>query len=120
MLLSCALIAALGVVVNGDDKTETIDAKKLVGKWELVERSTTVKVVVEFSKDGKLSVSETTNGKEEKSEGTYKVEGNKVITTLKTDRSDGDTFTITKLTDTEMTTKDIDGKEDMFRRIKVK
>jgi len=117
VILGCALVASLVSGVAADD--EKIDTKKLIGKWEPKEENSKGKVMIEFSKDGKLTV--TFSGKEDKIEGTYKVEGSKVTVRLKDDgKETTKSFTILKLTDTAMTTKDDDGKEEMFLRIKDK
>src|ERR1700722_615303 len=71
VILGCALVASLVSGVAADD--EKIDTKKLIGKWEPKEENSKGKVMIEFSKDGKLTV--TFSGKEDKIEGTYKVEG---------------------------------------------
>jgi uncharacterized protein (TIGR03066 family) len=117
MILCCAMVAFLVPGVAADD--EKIDTKKLVGKWQPKEENKKGKVTIEFSKDGKMTV--TFSGKEDKIEGMYKVDGNKVTVRFKDDgKETTKTFTILKLTDAAMTTKDEDGKEEMFLRIKDK
>jgi uncharacterized protein (TIGR03066 family) len=108
LLVACSLTAA-------DDK---IDAKLLVGKWSPKNKK---EVVVEFAKDGKLTVTVGGDGKELKLEGTYKVDGNKLETAVKFgDDEKKRTITVSKLTETELVGKDEDGKEDTLVKIKAK
>jgi uncharacterized protein (TIGR03066 family) len=112
MILGCALMAVLVVGVSAEDKEEKIDTKKLIGKWEPKEEKKH-KVIIEFTKDGKVIVS----FGDDKHEGTYKVDGNKLTTMVKADETK--TITITKLTDTEMVTMD-ENKAVTFLRLKDK
>ncbi len=112
MLLGCAMIAVLVGGVSANE--EKIDTKKLIGKWEPKEDNKG-KVVIEFMKDGKITI---TIGDGNKLEGTYKVDGNKLTVLIKVDEKKP--ITITKLTDTEMETKDDAGKVETFLRIKDK
>jgi uncharacterized protein (TIGR03066 family) len=120
-ILGLALVAVMGLVAGGgagaDDKDTKIDGKKLIGKWTPKEGKE--KFVVEFTKDGKMTF---TGGgdKELKLDGTYKLDGNKLVMTMKFgDKEEKMTRTITKLTDTELTSKDDkDGKEDTLVRVK--
>jgi uncharacterized protein (TIGR03066 family) len=100
---------------------EKIDAKKLIGKWEKKD-SGKDKLVVEFTKDGKLSFVGKIGDQEIKGEGTYKLDGNKLEVTAKIgDDTVKMTRTISKLTDTELTSKDDDsGMEDTMVRVKEK
>ena len=109
------LLVLVGGVTAADDK---IDAKKLLGKWEHKEK----KFVIDFLKDGKVTVRGDKDGKEVTSEGTYKLDGNKLMLSMKIgDDEKKMTRTVTKLTDTELTSKDDDaGKEDTLTRVKPK
>jgi uncharacterized protein (TIGR03066 family) len=100
---------------------EKIDAKKLVGKWE-PSASSKEKFTIEFTSDGKMSFVGGEGGKDMKGEGTYKLDGNKIMLTIKIgDETRKMTRTISKLTDTELTSKDDEsGKEDTLVRIKEK
>jgi uncharacterized protein (TIGR03066 family) len=79
------------------------------------------KLVVEFTADGKITYTVTLDeGKEFKVAGTYKVEGNKIIQTLKhTTGEETSTLFVTKLTDDKLV-----GEEDglggkfFFKKIK--
>jgi uncharacterized protein (TIGR03066 family) len=107
------LLVLVGGVTAADDK---IDAKKLLGKWQHTEK----KMVVEFLKDGKITVESKDAGMELKATGTYKVEGNKLKLVLKLgDDEHKMTRTVSKLTDTELTSKDDDnGSEDTLKKVK--
>lgn len=119
-MLGCTLAVML-VCVGVSAKDEKIDAKKLVGKWEPKEKKGGGSAVIEFTKDGKVMITITSKGKEVKFDGTYKVEGDKVKTTMKFgDKEQTDTQTISKLTDTELVSKDEKGKEETLVRIKDK
>src|SRR5688572_22300357 len=113
-ILCCTLAALLvsaGVLHADDKKADPIDAKKLIGKWEVKEQEGG-RLVIEFTKDGKTTVTITNDqGKETRREGTYKVEGDKVLMTAK----DGDmertkTLVVSKLTETEMIATDDKGR----------
>jgi uncharacterized protein (TIGR03066 family) len=120
-ILGCGLAVVMAVVAvaAADAADEKIDAKKLVGKWQPKEEKKDAKVVIEFTKDGKALYTATADGKDFKIEGTYKLDGNKLALTMKFgDKEDTKTRTISKLTDTELTSKDEKGKEDTLVRIK--
>lgn len=112
-LLACALVLAAYCGARAEDK---IDAKKLVGKWETKDKD-----VIEFTKDGKMTLTAKSGDKELKYEGTYKVDGNKLSATIKVDdRERTQKRTIAKLTDAELMTKGEEGEEETFVRIKDK
>ncbi|MBY0457905.1 MAG: TIGR03066 family protein [Gemmataceae bacterium] len=121
-LLGIGLVVALfgGAGVAGAARQDAkIDGKKLVGKWEPAKPKAGEKMVMEFTKDGKLIVTGDMGGKELKLEGTYKLDGNKLsfaINFMGTEIKE--TVTITKLTDDEMEGEDKDKKAEAFKRIK--
>jgi uncharacterized protein (TIGR03066 family) len=122
-VLGCTLTLVFCCGLFAEDKKDaTIDAKKLVGKWEPKERPKGVSVVVEFTKDGKMTVNSTADdGTKLVDESAYKVEGNKLIMTMKVkDKEETRTTTITKLTDTELVGKDEKGQERTLVRVKDK
>ncbi len=99
MLLGCALAGLMVATAQADDK---VDAKRIIGKWEPSEKKE--KLVIEFTKDGKVIM--TGDKKDETPTGTYTVDGNKMTVTLKfMGKERTDVLTITKLTDTELSTK---------------
>jgi len=96
------VLALVGGVAAADDK---IDAKKLLGKWEHKE----MMFVVTFAKDGKVAI----EGGDLKIDGTYKLDGSKLTMKIKFgDEEKEMKRTITKLSDTELTSTDDDKKDD--------
>jgi uncharacterized protein (TIGR03066 family) len=118
--LACAvgLLVCCGLLAD-EKKAESIDAKTLVGKWSPKEAAT---FTIEFTKDGKATlVTTTADGKELRGEGKYKLDGNKLTTTVKLgDEERTLTSTISKLTDTELVGTDDKGKERTMVRVKNK
>jgi uncharacterized protein (TIGR03066 family) len=119
------LLAALtfGIGVSAEDKKdENIDAKKLIGKWSPKEKMEGLTVVVEFTKDGKVTFTYAFVGERElRLTENYKVDGSKLITSgLRDPKTVTVTRTLVKLTDDELVTKDEKGKEQAFTRIKDK
>jgi uncharacterized protein (TIGR03066 family) len=110
-----AVMAVAGLVGTGaraDDKADY--AKKIVGKWELtkVEEGGLPKgTIVDFDKDGKVKVTAKIEDKDLVLEGTYKVEGDALLLTMKMGEEERkQTVTILKLDDTSMHTKNEAGK----------
>jgi uncharacterized protein (TIGR03066 family) len=105
-------------------KTEPVAAsnkEKIVGVWEVTKAAEAPPgATIEFTKDGKLIQTAKVEGKEMKMEGTYSVEGDKITSTTKGPggKEAKETATITKLTDTELVTKDEKGKTDEFKKKK--
>jgi uncharacterized protein (TIGR03066 family) len=116
-LTAVAMLGLAAAGLSADDKGGKVDAKKLVGKWEATKEKE--KFTVEFTKDGK-TVFSAPGKKDFKLEGTYKLDGNKLTMTMKFGDSEQKmSRTITKLTDTELTSKDDqNGKEDTLKRVK--
>jgi uncharacterized protein (TIGR03066 family) len=110
--------AEVKAILAKDQKAdEKIDAKKLIGKWTPKEGGDKGKLFFEFAKDGKLTL--TTGGtRQSKSDGTYQLDGNKLTLTLNVgEREKKMTLTVTKLTDTELTSTGEDGKADPLVRV---
>src|SRR6185503_7444616 len=98
-----------------------IDAKKLLGKWQPGEAKKGENVVIEFAKDGKLSISADADGKDIKIPGTYKLESNKLTLALAFGgQEQKETLTVLKLTDEELSTEDSKGKKETLKRVKDK
>jgi uncharacterized protein (TIGR03066 family) len=118
-LMGVALVVGL-VAAGSAAGQEKVDAKKLVGKWDLTTAPPGAKMVIEMTKDGKAVMTVEAGGKKETMEGTYKVDGNKLTVTTKLPggKEDKDEMTITKLTDDELETKDSKGKVDKLKRVK--
>ena len=123
-LLGCGAAAILmfsAASAADDKKDETIDLKKIVGKWEPSEGKKDFKVLAEFTDKGKLSLWITVMEKTDKIEGTYTVDGNKLDLTLSIGgKEQKEVLTILKLTDEEMATEDSRGMKETFKRIKGK
>ncbi|MBP3955258.1 TIGR03066 family protein [Gemmata sp. G18] len=119
-LLGLGIVLAVVCGANAADEKK-LDEKKLVGKWEPVKPKKGEAMVMEFTKDGKLTVTGDMGGKEVKIEGTYKLDGDKLTFALKfMDLDIKETVTLTKLTDDEMEGKDKDGKVESFKKVKAK
>jgi uncharacterized protein (TIGR03066 family) len=104
-----------------DDKK--VDAAKLIGRWELTRSTLDMapkSAVVEFTKDNKVTVSVTANGKEDKYSGSYKVEGDKLTVklTIPGEADQEDTDTIQTLTDEKLLLVDKNKKENEFAKKK--
>jgi uncharacterized protein (TIGR03066 family) len=117
-----ALVLASGFVRGAGEKTEEkVDGKLLVGKWEPQMPKKGELASVEFTPDGKLIALADVGGKWSKSEGTYKLEGNKltyeVMALGETTRG---TVTLLKLTAEEMEGRDKEGRVDAYKRVKSK
>jgi uncharacterized protein (TIGR03066 family) len=121
-ILGCSLVLVLcGGLVADDKKADPIDAKKLVGKWEPKDKKEGMSTVIEFTKDGKVNITLSGKGKDITVSGTYKVDGSKVTTVLSFGGKDEtETHTVTKLTDTELVSKDEKGREETLVRVKAK
>lgn len=116
-----AVAAMCGLVMADDKKEEKFDAAKLLGKWEPKEPKKGEEFVLEFAKDGKLTVKGTLDGKPQALEGVYKLVGDKLSFEV---RAPGEvikeTIALTKLTDDELEGKDKEGKVEALKRVKGK
>jgi uncharacterized protein (TIGR03066 family) len=123
-MLGCAVAAlCLGAGLSADDKkADPIDAKKLIGKWESKEfKEKGISKVAEFAKDGKAVFVDTVNGNETRVEGTYKVDGDKLVVTVKVkDKERKHTTVISKLTGDELVGTDEKGFEGTWVRVNQK
>jgi len=116
-LIGAAVVLALAgfTTALGQDK-DKVDAKKLIGKWEMKDPV----VVVEFADNGKLTFSVDIDGKTEKIEGTYKLlEGLKIeVLLMIAGKEMRETLTVKKLTDEELVTTDSKGKDETLKKKK--
>jgi uncharacterized protein (TIGR03066 family) len=117
--MSALRLLAVGCVVGlvgtgafADDKPDY--AKLIVGKWEVSkadEGTAPPGAVIEFTRDGKAKVTYKKDDADTTIEGTYKIEGDAFVLTHKRGEEEHtQTITITKITDTDMSTKNKDGK----------
>jgi uncharacterized protein (TIGR03066 family) len=117
MIGSMALFALMSGLALADDK---IDAKLLVGKWDLTDAKKGQSLMLEFQAGTKIVVQVVEAGKEVKLEGTYKVtEGDKMEVVLKFMGDDiKELLIIKKLTADELLTEDSKGKSETFKKKK--
>jgi uncharacterized protein (TIGR03066 family) len=118
MVRVLSLFALALLVVTPSYADDKIDAKLLLGKWEPTGDKIPpgLKAVIEFQKDDKVVVEVDFQGKSQKIEGKYKVDGNKMEMTMKSPDGQERTqkLTIVKLTDKEATIKDDDKNEEQI------
>lgn len=113
-----ALVAGLTIVlVGGRTATAADNAEKLLGAWTVVkmdgkEPPKDFEIAVEFMKEGKMKMTMSFGGKSDSQEGTYKVEGDKIISTKKGgDKTD--TIIIKTLTADKLIVVDDKDKKEM-------
>lgn len=120
----CAMLTPLILAdwTDAQDKSVPIDAKKLVGKWKGTDEKTkAVNTLVEFTAEGKVSVTADFDGKAFVVPGTYKVEGNKLLMKTKIrDLEMDDEATILELTGDALVTEAKNGKKLTFERVQAK
>ncbi len=111
-LLGMAMMLLSLTACSSKEKT---NAEKILGTWEVTKptKETPAGTLVEFTKDGKMLM--TSNA--EKMEGQYKVEGDKIMATVKVkDKEVKQTLKIKTLTDTALITEDEKGTVDEFKK----
>ena len=118
-LLAVGAIAfVLGTAALADEKKD--NAKLIQGKWEVVaahEGGPPKGGTVEFTKDGKIKVSGEQNGMKQEFDGTYKVNGDKLVLTFKIgDAERPVNLTIEKLDETTCITMSSAGKVELKRK----
>lgn len=94
---------------------------KLVGTWEVTKsKDAPPGATLEFTKDGKVKMTAMVEGKSMTMESTYTVDGDKITNVTKgpDGKEKKEIATITKLTDTELITKDEKGDLDEFKKKK--
>ena len=112
-------LGLLGLSAAADEK-KADKAKLAVGTWDVTKShdgGPPKGGVVEFTKDGKIKVSGEQDGMKMSFEGTYKIDGNKMVLTFKI----GDTeqpvdLTIDKLDDKTFATTSKNGKVELTRK----
>jgi uncharacterized protein (TIGR03066 family) len=132
-LVTCAVVGLAGCAsptttsskgpanppATSEPKKEASNKEKIIGTWEPTKKEAEAPTI-EFIKDGKMKMTVTVDGKPQTMEAAYTVDGDKITNIMKT--PDGkemkETATITKLTDTELVTKDEKGKIDEFKKKK--
>ncbi len=118
--MGAALALACGAAAD-DKKGEKFDAAKLIGKWEPKDPKKGEEFVLDFARDGKLTVTGTLDGKVQTLSGTYKLDGDKLSFEVKFGAETiKEAITLSKLTDDEIEGKDKEGKVEALRRVKPK
>ena len=126
-LLALGLLAVLsgfGTLAQAEEKKKDDkkqEGAKIVGKWEITKTDLDIPTgtLLEFTKDGKFTMTHDANGVQMKIEGTYKVEKDKLLTTAKIgDQSIDDTDTIKKLTADVFEIEGKDGKVTVMKKKK--
>jgi len=117
----CQLLVSVLLLAPSTYVEDKIDSKLLVGKWQPEKLPDGVdKLVVEYTKDGKVSVELEAQGNKQKFEGTYKLDGEKLE--IKIDFNGNEQVQkrkVAKLTDSEMVTTDEDkGEERKYKKVK--
>ncbi|HLW64408.1 MAG TPA: lipocalin family protein [Gemmataceae bacterium] len=118
--LAVAVILAglLSGLARADDK---VDKTKLTAVWKLVKSDEPAPkdATAEFTKDGKLIVQFEMDGQQQKLEGSYTLDGNKITAVLKKgENEEKDILTITTLTDNKLVIENKDGKKHEFEKVK--
>jgi len=102
---------------------EKPNAEKVLGKWKLTKSSNdgekSETLIVEFTKDGKMTITQGEGEAKFVFSGTYKVEGDKLPYKMTMPGGDkkAETLTIKKLTDEELIFVDPDEIQEDFKRV---
>ena len=109
----------LGALAAADEK-KADNAKLAVGTWEVTKShdgGPPKGGTVEFTKDGKIKVSGEQDGMKQAFEGTYKVDGTKLVLTFKIgDGEQSVDLTIDKLDEKTFATTSKNGKVELTRK----
>jgi uncharacterized protein (TIGR03066 family) len=112
-------VSLLGSVAVADAK-KADNAKLIVGKWEVAKSHAGGPPeggTVEFTKDGKIKVEGESGGMKMAFDGTYKVDGNKMVLKFKIgDQEEPVELTIDKLDETTCVTTSKEGKVELKRK----
>jgi uncharacterized protein (TIGR03066 family) len=106
---------------SSQSEKQQISADKLIGTWELVkaegEKQPPAGTTAEYTKDNKVIVAGKAGGKEFKIEAKYKVEGDKLTTTIDIKgKTQTEVDTIQTLNDTTLILRDKEGKLAEFKK----
>jgi uncharacterized protein (TIGR03066 family) len=114
------IVCVLAIGIRADDKKD--NAKLVVGKWKVVKASPDtfpLGTIIDMSDDAKIKVTAKRDNKEVIHEGTYKVDGPKIIITVKIEGQDQEhVLTITKIDETTMVTDHLGGGTIEFKKEK--
>jgi uncharacterized protein (TIGR03066 family) len=119
-MVGCLVLGLAGSANADDKKTDKGTNKdKVIGTWEIVKGTIPDGSTVEFTKDGKLTIAIKAEGKTVTMEGTYSVDGDKILLTYKQGNMESkETLRIKTLTDTMLVTLDEKDKTDEFKKKK--
>ncbi len=122
LLTVSLLVLGMSVGLRAEEKKVVVTKEKLIGTWEAVkvdEKTLPVGSVLTLMKDGKLTLLVNEEGNKQEVKGTWTVTGDKVTATLMVeDREIKHEVTVTKLTDTEVTIANNQGKSVEFKKKK--
>ncbi len=112
--VGCVFLALAFTAMAGD-----VDGKKVVGKWTMKKGEDTGHV--EFTKDGKLHITHSKDGKEIKMDGTYEISKDKITVHFEKDgKKETKMGTIEKLTADTLIIESSEGEKMEFHRAKKK
>jgi uncharacterized protein (TIGR03066 family) len=123
LLLAGVMAVTLTAGTQAEKKEEKKDTAKLLGgTWEVVKAAPgtlPVGSIMEFGKEGKLKLSVKAEGKEHQLDATYKVDGNKIALTVSLgDEEKKQILTIKKISQSDLSFEDEDGKSAELKRKK--
>ena len=111
------ILTSSASLLHAEDKPKDL----IVGKWEPEKVEKGAKAVIEFTKDGKVMIVASANGKDFKVDGTYKFTDDKTmeVTIVFMDKKDTKKVKVIKVTKDELVTQD-EGKkeEEKFKKAK--
>lgn len=120
-LTTAVVVLVAGGTTVGQDSKDKVDAKLLVGKWTPDDELKRDKMIIEFTKDGKLAIGVKFGEKELKIDGTYKVDGNKITVKMAfMGEEKSEVMTVNTLNKTTLVTTDEKGKKDTLVRVGAK
>jgi uncharacterized protein (TIGR03066 family) len=112
-----ALSLAGGIYADDKKVDKNANKDKVVGTWEMVKGTLPEGSTLEFTKDGKAKLVIKAPGRTVTQEGTYSVDGDKIMLVRKLgDQELKETLQITTLTDKMLITVDEAGKTDEFKK----
>ena len=115
LVLSLLLVSACTVSAFEDN----IDGKLLIGKWEPEKAPPGLKISMEFTKDNMVKVEVEFQGKQQKVEGTYKLENDQFTIMLSKDgKEETQKVKIVRLNDKELVLKEeTKNEEQVLKRL---
>jgi len=115
---AACLLFGLTAAAQADTKKGS-NKDKILGTWEAAGGNLPKGATAEFTKGGKVTITAKIGDKVASVDGTYEVDGDKLKTIHKENGKDvAETMKIITLTDTELVTKDEQGKVQKFKKKK--